>query len=150
MATLIRRPKPPAPAAAPAHSDKALPRRIIPIREAALAYVKSVAAQKPQLAATLHEIERDDWSHAQVIIRKYAEKVKNPKSAIRAKCIECSGGSYKEVQECRVTQCALYPFRTGENPFHKLTKERLARQHGETVETTEDTDDAGEDDDEEV
>lgn len=64
-------------------------------------------------------------------IKRYKDKVKNPKSAIRAKCVECSGGSLKEVAECRVSKCALYPFRMGENPFHKKTLERLARGAGE-------------------
>ena len=59
-------------------------------------------------------------------IKRYRDKVHNPKSAIRAKCVECSGGSLKEVAECRVVKCALYPFRMGENPFHKKTRERLA------------------------
>lgn len=65
-------------------------------------------------------------------IKRYAEKVKNPRTAIRAKCVECSGGSLKEVNECRVTTCALHPFRMGVNPFNKKTRMRLAREHGDT------------------
>jgi hypothetical protein len=33
--------------------------------------------------------------------------------AIRAKCLDCSGGSHAEVAECLVKKCALYPFRLG-------------------------------------
>lgn len=58
-------------------------------------------------------------------IRRYADRVKNPKTAIRAKCVECSGGSLKEVAECKIVKCALHPFRMGQNPFHKKTRERL-------------------------
>ncbi len=36
-----------------------------------------------------------------------------PLQAIRAKCMECSGGSPKEVRLCPCTQCPLYPFRFG-------------------------------------
>lgn len=59
------------------------------------------------------------------VVERYAAKVKNPKSAIRAKCVECSGGSLKEVQMCPIKKCSLHPFRLGENPFHKKTRLRL-------------------------
>lgn len=37
--------------------------------------------------------------------------------AIRAKCLDCSGGSPVEVADCLVKTCALYPFRLGQNPW---------------------------------
>ena len=37
--------------------------------------------------------------------------------AIRAKCLDCSGGSPSEVADCLVKNCALYPFRMGRNPW---------------------------------
>lgn len=37
--------------------------------------------------------------------------------AIRAKCLDCSGGSPKEVADCLVRDCALFPFRLGTNPW---------------------------------
>lgn len=45
--------------------------------------------------------------------------IKNPLKAIRAKCLDCSGDYINEVRECPVTDCALYPFRMGKNPFRK-------------------------------
>jgi hypothetical protein len=33
--------------------------------------------------------------------------------AIRAKCIDCSGNQPKEVKQCPVTTCALWPYRMG-------------------------------------
>ena len=36
--------------------------------------------------------------------------------AIRAKCIDCSGGSKQEVQQCVVKDCPLYRYRMGKNP----------------------------------
>ena len=33
--------------------------------------------------------------------------------AIRLNCLECSGGSAKEVTECSMKRCALYPYRMG-------------------------------------
>ncbi|WP_159728336.1 hypothetical protein [Methylosinus sp. Ce-a6] len=38
-------------------------------------------------------------------------------SAIRAKCLDCSGGAPSETRRCLVVQCALWPFRMGANPF---------------------------------
>jgi hypothetical protein len=42
----------------------------------------------------------------------------SPIKAIRAKCIECSGGSMAEARLCQITHCALWAFRMGHNPFH--------------------------------
>jgi hypothetical protein len=45
----------------------------------------------------------------------------SPIKAIRAKCIECSGGSMAEARLCHLTHCALWPFRMGHNPFYGKT-----------------------------
>ena len=34
-------------------------------------------------------------------------------TAIKAYCRECAGGSYLEVVVCHLTDCPLWPFRTG-------------------------------------
>lgn len=34
--------------------------------------------------------------------------------AIRAKCLDCSGGMRKEVQGCKIRECPLWPYRTAE------------------------------------
>ena len=36
--------------------------------------------------------------------------------AMRAKCLECSAGSFVEVKNCPVKKCALYPYRFGKRP----------------------------------
>lgn len=44
----------------------------------------------------------------------------NPIKAIREKCIDCCGGSRKEVELCTVgINCPLYDFRFGKNPYRK-------------------------------
>ncbi len=51
--------------------------------------------------------------------------------AIRAKCLDCSGGSHYDVTNCLVRNCALYPFRHGTNPWRaEMSPERreMARQ----------------------
>ena len=55
-----------------------------------------------------------------------ADEIKNPAKAIRAFCLECSGGSTSEVKFCPVEKCPLYPFRFGKNPYRQrreLTEE---------------------------
>jgi hypothetical protein len=37
-------------------------------------------------------------------------------SAIREKCLECSGWSFSEVKNCPCGDCALFPFRFGKYP----------------------------------
>ncbi|UNC92415.1 hypothetical protein [Candidatus Contubernalis alkaliaceticus] len=39
-----------------------------------------------------------------------------PIKSIRAKCVDCSGGSFAEVRECPIKDCALYPYRFGKRP----------------------------------
>jgi hypothetical protein len=61
-------------------------------------------------------------------------RAKNPLKAIRSKCLDCCVGNAAEVRKCVATNCALWPFRRGANPFRKrvaLSKEdrrmRVAR-----------------------
>jgi hypothetical protein len=51
---------------------------------------------------------------------------RNPLKAIRAKCLECCGGSPKEVRLCPDVACALHPFRTGTNPFPRRKRKATA------------------------
>lgn len=45
--------------------------------------------------------------------------------AIRAKCMDCSGNSRREVERCKLKDCPLYPFRNVEavGGVHKRKKE---------------------------
>ena len=36
--------------------------------------------------------------------------------AIRDCCVECSGGSLRETQNCQVTRCPLFCYRQGKSP----------------------------------
>ena len=46
-------------------------------------------------------------------------EITNPIKAIRAKCLDCMCGQVNEVKLCPGTDCALYPFRMGKNPYLK-------------------------------
>lgn len=43
----------------------------------------------------------------------------SPVKAIRAKCLDCSGGSEAEARKCVAVRCPLWPFRMGSSPFRK-------------------------------
>lgn len=45
----------------------------------------------------------------------------SPLKAIRAKCLDCSY-TRTEVKLCPVTDCPLYPYRFGKNPYRKKRK----------------------------
>lgn len=47
---------------------------------------------------------------------------KSPLKAIHQHCYDCVGGSCKELRLCPCTECALYSFRFGKNPYRKKTK----------------------------
>lgn len=42
----------------------------------------------------------------------------SPIKAIRAYCVECSGGNEAEARKCVSVKCPLWPFRMGSNVFH--------------------------------
>lgn len=45
-----------------------------------------------------------------------------PLAAIRAKCIDCSGGQLSVIRFCQIERCALHSFRMGSNPHRKRRK----------------------------
>lgn len=45
-----------------------------------------------------------------------------PIKAIRAKCLDCCGGSAYEVRLCPMTTCSLYIFRFGVNPNKQTSR----------------------------
>lgn len=46
----------------------------------------------------------------------------SPLKAIRAKCVDCCGGSKSYVATCGIPDCPLYPYRLGKNPNRKATR----------------------------
>ena len=56
-----------------------------------------------------------------------AERSNNPIKRIREYCIQCVADQPKEVELCPITDCPLYDFRFGKNPFRakrELTEEQ--------------------------
>lgn len=53
-----------------------------------------------------------------------------PLKAIRARCLDCSGGSFAEVRECSFDDCPLYEYRLGHRPTEKVrTPMKAIRAH---------------------
>ncbi len=101
----------------------------------ALIEAMHIVDRQPAPIVYKEEPEDDDGAGSKVdyvgVIKRYKEKVTNRGTAIRAKCIECSGGVLSEVRECRVTACALFPYRMGTDPGNLKTLKRLAKEEGE-------------------
>ena len=53
----------------------------------------------------------------------------NPLRAIRQKCIDCCGGSFKEVRLCTSHTCPLYALRLGKNPGGHPSKRTEKQLH---------------------
>lgn len=51
-----------------------------------------------------------------------------PMKAIRAKCLDCCCGQYKEVELCPCSDCSLHPYRFGKNPNIQMTDEQRAKR----------------------
>jgi hypothetical protein len=41
------------------------------------------------------------------------KRIRTPLQAIRAKCLDCSGGDTDEVENCVISHCPLYAYRCG-------------------------------------
>ena len=54
------------------------------------------------------------------------ETITSPLRAIRLHCIDCCCGQMSEVRNCPCTNCFLYPYRMGNNPYRKreMTEEQ--------------------------
>lgn len=72
------------------------------------------------------------------------EKKITPVQAIKQNCLDCMCGDRNEVKLCPSTQCPLYPFRLGHNPYinrtmseeqKKAAAERMAAYHKNKKET---------------
>ena len=56
-----------------------------------------------------------------------------PIKAIRKKCLDCCCGSRKEIRECPVVECTLYPYRFGRRPTQAIV-DTIKRYYEKKVE----------------
>lgn len=52
------------------------------------------------------------------------ETGRSPLKAIRAKCLDCSGGSAQEVRLCPIKDCPLFAFRMGRGNRKPMSEEQ--------------------------
>ena len=72
-------------------------------------------------------------------VRDELPKYRNPVKVIRNKCLDCCGGSSKEVELCPIEKCPLHKWRFGRNPYREkrelseeqkaAARERMAKLH---------------------
>lgn len=113
--------------AASTEEQQEAPKPVAARRTRSVKEAPAPVAEMPKPAPVAPRAEkRDPSSSSRVnydgIIARYKERANTPKKAIRAMCIECMGGLIAEVDRCSSKGCALYPFRKGKNPYHKLAK----------------------------
>ena len=91
------------------------------------------AAAAAKVIPIIKQIDADNASERtdhKAIIAKYVSKVNNRKTAIRAFCIQCSNGQPSEVRYCKVSKCALFAFRMGNDPFNLKSIKSAAAKNG--------------------
>lgn len=64
-----------------------------------------------------HLVGRDP-RHVPLAQLRQLQHPETPSKAIRAKCLDCSGGNEAEARKCVAVNCALWPMRMGVSPFH--------------------------------
>ena len=60
---------------------------------------------------------------------------KSPLKQIRLYCLSCVCGSPNEVKLCSITDCPLYDFRFGTNPFRKKVERNLTEEQKDAFRT---------------
>jgi hypothetical protein len=61
-----------------------------------------------------------NFRKGQIRINLLEMKMKpTPLKAIKKHCLECSGYEKKQVRECLIKDCVLFPYRLGSNPNRK-------------------------------
>lgn len=52
----------------------------------------------------------------------------SPLKAMRAKCLDCCCDNLKEVRECHINDCALWPYRFGKLPEGRKPKREYTEE----------------------
>jgi hypothetical protein len=72
---------------------------------------------QPQAAARSRTELAAVWPPTATVARQTGHHRQSPLTAIRAKCLDCSGGSFAEARRCEAVSCPLWPFRAGRHPW---------------------------------
>ena len=88
--------------------------------------IKTITYDKKEQCETLDE-ERQTLIDKAISYKE--KKILNRRKAIRQKCLDCSGGSYKEVTACEFKDCPLYPFRFGRGKQNAKARAKAIRKY---------------------
>ncbi len=75
------------------------------------------------------EIGRDPREMAPEELQALGHVRRPALQALRARCVDCCGGSVQEVRFCTAVACAAWPFRMGTDPWRakvQMSEERKA------------------------
>jgi hypothetical protein len=53
----------------------------------------------------------------------------NRRRAIRQRCLNCNGWSWKEVENCKLSDCELFPFRSGQGKQNAKQRAKAIRSY---------------------
>jgi len=75
------------------------------------------------------------WGRVMKKIKMVLPKQNSPITAIRKYCTECSGGGRKEIAECNIYHCPLFPYRFGVMPdtYVKTNEVEIINQKGQVI-----------------
>lgn len=75
------------------------------------------------------------WGKVMSKIKMVIPKQNSPITAIRRYCTECSGGGRKEIAECYIYHCPLFPYRFGVMPdtYIKTNDVEIINEKGQVI-----------------
>lgn len=75
------------------------------------------------------------WGNVMSKIKMVIPKQNSPITAIRRYCTECSGGGRKEIAECHIYHCPLFPYRFGVMPdtYIKTNDVEIINEKGQVI-----------------
>jgi hypothetical protein len=68
-------------------------------------------------------IGRDPRRMTHAELRALGHEPMSPLAALRARCLDCAGGSSSEVRKCTAVECPAWPFRMSASPWRAPASE---------------------------
>jgi hypothetical protein len=96
-----------------------------------------------ELTAEGNAIGRDPRDMTPAEFEALGHERLSPMEVIRARCLDCCGGSSNEVRACTAVSCPSWPYRTGKNPWRappseaqrEASRRNAAKMKSDAIET---------------
>lgn len=72
-----------------------------------------------EVVSTGEVVGKDPRGMTQEEFRALGHRPLSPIAALRARCLDCCGGSAQEVRYCTARKCPSWPFRMGQSPWRE-------------------------------